>query len=133
MINFFKQIFTWWHSQTIGTFIYTLFTGKLAGKDEFGNKKTTDDIASHFNPQQVKSINSIRTNNHIANAKNKLIEKKCDLIVVNKISKKNNIFGSDYNKVTMISHNEIKILKKMTKINVAKILVNKIINHFHIR
>ena len=38
MINFFKQIFIWWHRQTIGTFIYTLFTGKLVGKDEFGNK-----------------------------------------------------------------------------------------------
>ena len=37
-MSFFKQIFTWWHRQTIGTFIYTLFTGKLAGKDEFGNK-----------------------------------------------------------------------------------------------
>ena len=38
MINFFKQIFIWWHKQTIGTLIYTLFTGKFAGKDEFGNK-----------------------------------------------------------------------------------------------
>ena len=38
MISFFKQIFIWWHRQTIGTFIYTLFTGKLVGKDEFGNK-----------------------------------------------------------------------------------------------
>ena len=38
MINFFKQIFIWWHRQTIGTFIYTLFTGKLVGKDGFGNK-----------------------------------------------------------------------------------------------
>ena len=38
MINFFKQIFVWWHRQTIGTFIYTLFTGKLVGVDEFGNK-----------------------------------------------------------------------------------------------
>ena len=38
MINFFKQIFTWWHKQTIGTFFYTLFTGKLIGKDQFGNK-----------------------------------------------------------------------------------------------
>ncbi len=38
MINFFKQIFIWWHKQTIGTFIYTLFTGKLVGIDEFGNK-----------------------------------------------------------------------------------------------
>ena len=38
MINFLKQIFTWWHKQTIGTFIYTLFTGKFAGSDQFGNK-----------------------------------------------------------------------------------------------
>ena len=38
MINFLKQIFTWWHRQTVGTFIYTLFTGKFAGKDQFGNK-----------------------------------------------------------------------------------------------
>ena len=33
-----KQIFTWWHSQTIGTFLYTIFFGKLVGKDESGNK-----------------------------------------------------------------------------------------------
>ena len=38
MIDFFKQIFIWWHRQTIGTFIYTLLTGKYVGKDEFGNK-----------------------------------------------------------------------------------------------
>ena len=38
MINFLKQIFTWWHKQTLGTFIYTLFTGKLIGHDQFGNK-----------------------------------------------------------------------------------------------
>ena len=38
MASFLKQIFTWWNRQTIGTFIYTLFTGKLAGRDEFGNK-----------------------------------------------------------------------------------------------
>ena len=38
MINFLKQIFTWWHKQTLGTFIYTLFTGKIIGRDQFGNK-----------------------------------------------------------------------------------------------
>jgi len=37
-MNFFKQIFTWWNKQTVGTFFYTLFTGKLVGKDDFGNK-----------------------------------------------------------------------------------------------
>ena len=38
MINFLKQIFTWWHKQTVGTFIYTLLTGKFIGNDQFGNK-----------------------------------------------------------------------------------------------
>ena len=37
-MNFLKQIFTWWHKQTLGTFIYTIFTGKFIGKDQFGNK-----------------------------------------------------------------------------------------------
>jgi NADH:ubiquinone oxidoreductase subunit len=37
-MNFLKQIFTWWHRQTVETFIYTLFSGKLIGTDEFGNK-----------------------------------------------------------------------------------------------
>ena len=38
MFNFLKMIFTWWNKQTLGTFLYTLFTGKFAGSDEFGNK-----------------------------------------------------------------------------------------------
>ncbi len=33
-----RQIFTWWHNQTFGTFLKTLFFGKFVGKDEFGNK-----------------------------------------------------------------------------------------------
>ena len=37
-IDILKQTFTWWHKQTLGTFIYTLFEGKLIGIDEFGNK-----------------------------------------------------------------------------------------------
>ena len=33
-----KIFFTWWNRQTLGTYLKTLFTGKLVGKDEFGNK-----------------------------------------------------------------------------------------------
>ena len=33
-----KQIFTWWNRNTLGTFLKTLFFGKLVGKDELGNK-----------------------------------------------------------------------------------------------
>ena len=40
-----KIFFTWWNRQTIGTFLKTLFTGKLVGKDKYGNKyyKNKDD------------------------------------------------------------------------------------------
>ena len=37
MINV-KQIFTWWHKQTFGTFLKTLFFGKFVGADILGNK-----------------------------------------------------------------------------------------------
>jgi NADH:ubiquinone oxidoreductase subunit len=33
-----KQIFTWWHKQTLGTFLKTLFFGKFVGVDSHGNK-----------------------------------------------------------------------------------------------
>ena len=33
-----KQIFTWWHKQTFGTLLKTLFYGKFVGEDFFGNK-----------------------------------------------------------------------------------------------
>ena len=42
MINFLKQIFTWWNRQTIGTFLYTLFTGNYVGQDDFKNKYYTN-------------------------------------------------------------------------------------------
>ena len=33
-----KQIFIWWHRQTLGTFLKTLFFGKFVGEDTYGNK-----------------------------------------------------------------------------------------------
>ena len=38
MLTLFKEIFTWWNRQTLGTRIETLLSGKLVGTDEFGNK-----------------------------------------------------------------------------------------------
>ena len=46
------------------------------------------------------------TKNHISNARKKLFEKKCDAIIVNKINKYNDVFNSDYNKVTFITKNK---------------------------
>ena len=38
MLTFFKEIFTWWNRQTLGTRIFTIFFGKFVGKDIFGNR-----------------------------------------------------------------------------------------------
>ena len=60
------------------------------------------------------------TTNYIKNAKIKLIRKNCDAIVLNKIDKKNNVFGSNINKISIITKEKILNFKKTTKINVAK-------------
>ena len=38
MLTMLKQIFTWWNHQTFGTRLQILFSGKLVGKDQNGNK-----------------------------------------------------------------------------------------------
>ena len=95
--------------------------------------KKNPDIISNFTSKKINhSVLVIgfaaETNNHIKNAKIKLKHKNCDYIVVNKISKNNRIFNSDYNKIDIISKNKIQNFKKNTKINIAKNLVKVIIN-----
>ena len=38
MLTVFKEIFTWWNQQTLGTRIQTFIYGKYVGKDKNGNK-----------------------------------------------------------------------------------------------
>ena len=42
MLTLFKKIFTWWNQDTFGTRLKTIFFGKLAGTDQFGNKYYED-------------------------------------------------------------------------------------------
>ena len=48
------------------------------------------------------------------------------MIVYNKISKQNQVFGSDYNKISILTKNKITNFKKMTKVNCAKKLIKYI-------
>ena len=64
------------------------------------------------------------TENHIKNAKQKLNYKNCDAIIVNKINKYNKVFNEENNKVSIVTKNSVFNLKKMTKINIAKKIVN---------
>ena len=38
MLTIFKEIFTWWNRQTLGTRITIFLFGKFVGKDDLGNK-----------------------------------------------------------------------------------------------
>ncbi len=42
MLTLFKQLFTWWNQQTLGTRIHTFISGKFVGEDSFGNKYYTN-------------------------------------------------------------------------------------------
>lgn len=64
----------------------------------------------------------------IINAKKKLKEKNCDMIIYNKISKDNKIFGLNQNRISIITKNKVKNYAKNTKINCAKIIIDSIYN-----
>jgi phosphopantothenoylcysteine decarboxylase/phosphopantothenate--cysteine ligase len=64
------------------------------------------------------------TTNHIKNAKIKLIKKNCDAIIVNKIDKKNKVFNSEMNKISIVTKEQIFNFKKTTKVEVAKKITN---------
>ena len=69
------------------------------------------------------------TDNHILNAKDKLIKKKCDVIIVNKIDKNNKVFGLDVNRVSFVTKKKIIHIKKQSKENIAKKIV-KLVSEF---
>ena len=56
-----KQIFTWWNSQTFGTLLYTIFFGKLVGKDEFGNKQKLRNWSIGALPHKTTSMMAVKT------------------------------------------------------------------------
>jgi phosphopantothenoylcysteine decarboxylase/phosphopantothenate--cysteine ligase len=90
--------------------------------------KKNDDILKKISSIKKNRPNIVvgfaaETSNHIENAKNKLIQKKCDAIIVNKIDKNNQVFGSDMNKISIITNKKIINLKKQSKINVAKKII----------
>ena len=93
-------------------------------------KKNKDIIkeVSHLKKNRPRVIIGFaaETRNHISNARKKLFEKKCDAIIVNKIDKYNDVFNSDYNKVTFITKKKKIDFKKMSKIKVAKHIVELI-------
>ena len=61
-------------------------------------------------------------------AKKKLKEKNCDMIVYNKISRKNKVFGLDENKISILTKNKIKNYAKSSKLKCANLIIDFIYN-----
>ena len=69
--------------------------------------------------------------NNIIGAKKKLLDKNCDVIIYNKINNSNKVFGSDYNKIKVITQNKIVSFPKMSKTNCAKKIVEIIKKNYY--
>ena len=58
------------------------------------------------------------TDHHIKNARNKLVQKNLDMIVMNAVET-GEVFNSDYNQVTIMTKNNQYDLPKLTKQEIA--------------
>ena len=61
-------------------------------------------------------------------ARKKLEEKNCNMIIYNKISKKNKVFGLDENKISILTKNKIVNYSKFSKLKCANLIVDSIYN-----
>ncbi len=69
---------------------------------------------------------------NITNAKRKIKEKNCDMLIYNQISKQNKIFGLDQNKISIITKTKIKNYAKTSKTNCAKLILSSIFGAINI-
>ncbi len=70
---------------------------------------------------------ALETRNELANAKEKLRKKNCDLIVLNSTRDEGSAFGAETNVVTLIGKNgKVEKLSKMAKFDVATEILNRL-------
>lgn len=103
--------------------------------------KETLDLKLEKNPDILKFVSQNRKKNAIVvgfaaetqhllkNAHKKLVTKKLDMIVANKVTEEGSGFGSDTNKVTFLSKNGVTPLELMKKEDVAKAILDYIIDN----
>jgi phosphopantothenoylcysteine decarboxylase/phosphopantothenate--cysteine ligase len=106
---------------------------KKAENDMVIRLKPTTDIALALGKikkaSQVLSGFALETDNELDNAKEKLIRKNLDLIVLNSLKDKGAGFGSDTNKITIIDrNNNIDKFELKSKEEAAEDILNKIVS-----
>jgi len=112
-------------------------------KNKFNSKINKNDIKKievKKNIDILKYIGTLRKNRpklvigfaaeteNIQRAVSKLNEKKCDLIIYNNINNSNKVFGSNYNKITLITKYKKFSFPKMSKAKCAKKIISTVNN-----
>ena len=92
--------------------------------------KPTHDIAQELGKRKQKGQKlvgfALETNDEEANAEKKLKKKNFDFIVLNSLRVKDTCFGSDNNKIAIISQSGKKTFEKKSKKDVAKDIIDEI-------
>jgi phosphopantothenoylcysteine decarboxylase/phosphopantothenate--cysteine ligase len=86
-------------------------------------KQTNDilaDIAQKKSTEQIVGGFALETENAKENAQSKLIKKKLDFIILNELSEENDVFGNEFNQISILDKNlHWKSFEKKTKIEIA--------------
>jgi len=114
----------------------TILRSKLKKKDEklnielVPNKDILKEIAKIENPPFTVGF-AAETDDLIANAKKKLVEKKLDMIIINDVSD-GAVFGSDYNRVYILSKesNEPVFIDQALKSEVARAILEQVAENY---
>ena len=88
--------------------------------------KETDDILAELSRQKGSRVVigfAAETTDLLTHAQEKLMRKGCDLIVANDVSRQDSTFGSDTNRITILSPEGEEQLPTMSKAQVAKELI----------
>ena len=94
--------------------------------------KNTKDISVEMGKKkksQVLVAFAMETNDAVENAKRKLSKKNADMIVLNSISEENPAFGSNDNKVSLVTKDDVEELSSMSKDEIAKIILDKVLKY----
>ncbi len=104
---------------------------KKSDKDMYIRLERTRDILKFLGENKAENQKicgfSMETENLIENSRKKLVSKNIDMIAANSLTDKGSGFGTDTNKITVITNESIKELPLMSKEKCAEALIKEII------
>lgn len=105
-------------------------TGESLQINLVANKDILLEMGKIKNANQILVGFALESDNEIENARDKLLRKNADIIVLNSLKVEDSTFGSDNNQITILTRkNDIFNYPKMPKQNVAEVILENIVNY----